>query len=374
MASTETSTAPPPAGEQLEQIEYVPGVGLENEPVLLLKLQDGLARSRLREAFWMSVVLHLLVVIFLINTTKIFPSLRPVQVASAEDLIRQRELTFLELPPDAQKVPKRPDSDIISDKDRISSSRAPSIDRKTLQRLRDSSRPGAPGQPGVTAPPSPPLPQQQASAQQGSQQQQQAPPEVAHNQPGPQSPLSPPPSQNPLTGLSVPPSGGSSSKGAFSAGLSPGAQIAEATRAAAANRGGMGGGVAGDYGLGPGGTQGHIQSQLDILSDTMGVDFGPYLSRVLHAVRMNWYNLIPEEARAPLMKRGKVSIEFAITKNGQIAGMRLAGTSGDVSLDRAAWGGITASNPFAPLPPEFRGEYLALRFHFYYNPDRRDLP
>ena len=58
---------------------------------------------------------------------------------------------------------------------------------------------------------------------------------------------------------------------------------------------------------------------------------------------MNWYNIIPEEARAPLMKKGKVAIEFAILKDGKIAGMKIVGPSGDVSLDRAAWGGITAS-------------------------------
>ena len=36
-------------------------------------------------------------------------------------------------------------------------------------------------------------------------------------------------------------------------------------------------------------------------------------------------------------------------------------------------GRITASNPFPPLPGEFQGKYLALRFHFYYNPDKSDL-
>ena len=56
---------------------------------------------------------------------------------------------------------------------------------------------------------------------------------------------------------------------------------------------------------------------LDVLSDTMGVDFGPYLQRVLHDVRLNWYNLIPEVARAPIMKKGKVTIEFAILKDGR---------------------------------------------------------
>ena len=109
------------------------------------------------------------------------------------------------------------------------------------------------------------------------------------------------------------------------------------------------------------------------MSDTMGVDFGPYLSRVLAVVRMNWYSLIPEEARPPLLKRGRVAIEFVILPDGKVAGMRLAGQSGDIALDRAAWGGISASNPFSPLPADFHGPYLALRFHFYYNPDRRDF-
>ena len=55
------------------------------------------------------------------------------------------------------------------------------------------------------------------------------------------------------------------------------------------------------------------------------------------------------------MKRGKVSIEFAIMKNGTVQGMTLSSPSGDVSLDRAAWGGITNSAPFSSLPSDFRG-------------------
>ena len=112
---------------------------------------------------------------------------------------------------------------------------------------------------------------------------------------------------------------------------------------------------------------------LEVLSNTQGVDFGPYLSEMLKIVRMNWYNLIPEAARPPLLEHGKVSIEFAILSDGKVAGMRIVSPSGDVSLDRAAWGGITASNPFAPLPSEFHGPYLALRFHFYYNPAKGEI-
>jgi TonB family protein len=92
----------------------------------------------------------------------------------------------------------------------------------------------------------------------------------------------------------------------------------------------------------------------------MGVDFGPYLSRVVYEVRRNWITLIPESA---MMRKGKVSIEFVILKDGKMTGIQLApaGTSGDVALDRAAWGGITASNPFPPLPSEFPGQYLRLQ-------------
>jgi TonB family protein len=154
--------------------------------------------------------------------------------------------------------------------------------------------------------------------------------------------------------------------------LSAGSAIEQAARESAARRASsMGGG--GDFGGLGGGARGtSVQGNLEILSDTMGVDFGPYLERVLHDVRLNWYNLIPDVARPPLVKRGKVSIEFAILKDGSVAGMKLDGPSGDVSLDRAAWGGITASNPFPPLPTEFGGQYLQLIFHFYYNPDRHD--
>jgi hypothetical protein len=98
------------------------------------------------------------------------------------------------------------------------------------------------------------------------------------------------------------------------------------------------------------------------------VDFGPYLQLVLLPVRENWHRLIPDSVKS---KRGKLAIEFAITRDGKVADMRLVATSGDIALDRPAWGSITASNPFPPLPSEFTGPFLALRFPFCYNPDTK---
>jgi len=106
---------------------------------------------------------------------------------------------------------------------------------------------------------------------------------------------------------------------------------------------------------------------IDILTDTMGIDFRPYLQSVLKTVKQNWYKLSPPSARAPRMMHGVVSIEFAILKTGKIAGMKLVERSGDVPLDHAAWLGITDTR-FPPLPAEFPGQYLGLRFQFVYNP------
>ncbi len=273
---------------------------------------------------------------------------------------KDKDVTFLELPPDEQKLTKRPQSNIISDKDRTAMSRAPQVDRQELKKILDA---GRAGRPGPSAPPTPqtqPAPSGPTGAQAPAPQQQ-------NPQQVPQSP----PDQNLQAKLQTPPVG-APNPFARSTPLSPGEQIAQAARAAAENRL-SGGGDGGDYGLGTGARANATMGPLDVLTDTMGVDFGPYLQRVLHEVRVHWYNLIPESARPPIMKKGNVTIEFAILKDGSVAGMKLVSTSGDVALDRGAWGGISASNPFPPLPSEFGGQYLGLRFKFLYNPSRAEM-
>jgi TonB family protein len=154
---------------------------------------------------------------------------------------------------------------------------------------------------------------------------------------------------------------------------SPGASVNDAIRSAAAGHGNapvnFGGG---EYGSG---VKPNVATKggLEILSDTMGVDFGPYMKRLRYTVQTHWDPLIPESAMPPVMKKGVVMIEFAITKEGKVMGMKLVGSSGDVALDRAAWGAITDAIPLPNLPTQFAGDYLLIRARFYYNPDKNDL-
>lgn len=333
-------------------------------PHLLIQLQDDLSRSRKREAFWLSVIAHLVLVLLLVLPTgpflsKIFPWHRAVGVVV--NPMQDKNVTFLPLPPDLQKPAHKPNTNVLSDKDRIAMSRHPHLDPKELQKILATPPPGAPGLQGPRAQqpaaPSQPMGQNQSPAIQQQQAQQQPPqrPQFESNQ---TAQLQQPARPNPNNVFKK-----------YAEGISAGSAIQQAAQAAAARRGSGGGGQEGDFGLGTG-AHGRQQGALDILSDTQGVDFGPYLARILQDVRENWYHLIPESAS---MKKGKLAIEFAITPDGKVADMRLVASSGDVALDRPAWGSITASNPFPPLPSEFKGPYLALRFRFYYNPDKADL-
>jgi TonB family protein len=323
-------------------------------PHLLLQLQDDLERSRWREAVWLSIIAHLLLFIVLWNLPLIekYVGWRTVAVVPV-NTNRDKDVTFLALPPDLQKPAHRPNTNVMSDKDRVATSRHPELDPKELRKILATPPPGAPGPSGPRAPQpaAPQAAQSQAPAQQQPQQSAPRPQFDSNQQAQLQMPAHP-----------------DNSFSKYAGGMTAGSAIQQATEAAAANRAG-GGGQQGDFGLGTG-AHGRQQGALDILSDTQGVDFGPYLQRILQDVRENWYHLIPESAE---MKKGKLAIEFAITKDGKVADMRLVASSGDVALDRPAWGSITASNPFPPLPSDFTGPYLALRFRFYYNPDKADL-
>ena len=108
-------------------------------------------------------------------------------------------------------------------------------------------------------------------------------------------------------------------------------------------------------------------SGVEILSDTKGVDFGPYIQQVMEAVKRRWLPLIPPVARPPVDKQGRTGIRFKIYPDGRAKELVLEHPSGDISLDRAAWGGITGASPYQHLPKQFTGPYLELRFGFNYN-------
>jgi TonB family protein len=316
----------------------------------LLHVIDEIEASRnwasLREKLWIALIVHLLIIWFLFYGSK-HHLFTQVRVINPVEQIRNhpKQLTYLTMPKDLQQQVKPKPTPVISDKTHVAETPHPTVDRKTLEELEAMRRAGLPK---LTAPPAPrPAPAPPRSQPAPQQAQRPTPPA----QPLPQNNqarLTAPP-MAPVPNLRTGPS-------------NPNQQLQNAMRQAM-----QGGELGGDNGLNSPSQHQGIGGAVDILSETMGVDFGPYIQRVIYDTERAWYPIIPEEARPPFNKQGQVYIEFVILPNGNVTDMRLVGPSGDVALDRAAWAGITGASPFPPLPKAFKGPYLRLRFDFLYN-------
>lgn len=318
-------------------------------------LEDERSRARLREFFWVSIIVHLIIFWFLAYGPKyVFHHIRVVDPSTILKQ-REKELTYLDLPPDALKQ-KPKQSDVISDKNRVAQSKNPTLDKKTLQQLQAMKRAGPP------APAPQPAPQMGQAPQQPAPQQQQAqapPPPQPMPQQRSSQPL--PPNQNAQLEAPKP----APTQPNFNTGASTAGQAVQQAARNAMRPGQVGGG--GDMGAGAPSQHPGSTGAVDILSDTMGVDFGPYMKRIIYDTERAWWPIIPESARPPLNKQGRVGIRFKILPDGSVKQMILEFPSGDVALDHAAWGGITGASPYPPLPKEFKGPNLELRFYFLYN-------
>ena len=350
------------SGDQLwldwaPQPSQIPGRPIpEPQLELLVELDPEAVRWRRRSLFLVAILLQVALGYFSIVVA---PDLyRRAEMMGIVTETKPKEEYTLLIPPDLLKRLNQPppETNNLSDKNRRAQGKSPVIDPKGLRmpysrgntplpELKGGNKPQPPAPP--PSPPPSPAPGASASAS-----------------PSPPAPKKEDNQQARLHLDEVKPPGGSSGP-RLDLGT-PGDAIQQSLQAAIRGRGP---GEASGYGDSPSqlhnlnpnfSTEGPI-----ILSDTKGVDFGPYLARVVYAVRRNWYAVIPEAAR--LGQKGRVAIVFEILKDGSVPQLRLVGSSGLEPLDRAALSGIRASIPFPPLPQEFTGEHLVLQFNFLYN-------
>lgn len=104
----------------------------------------------------------------------------------------------------------------------------------------------------------------------------------------------------------------------------------------------------------PAASTGKSTGGVQILSDTQGVDFKPFLEEWHSITDVTWHLYMPAEVDKPTLRKGVV------------ADMVLEGRSGFIALDHAAWNAIRESS-YPPLPQAFHGPYIELRALFLYN-------
>ena len=323
---------------------------------LLLDLgpEMELARWRRRALFLTSAFLHIFLILLLIFAPDILR--RGKLMMGIPVTPRQSpEITTLFLPPDLLKSLRQPPPEARpSDKNRRAQGPSPTIDPNGLRM--PYSRGNTPEPETAHGAPPPPAPEAAAPS----------PPST-----GPSAPPAPKPEPQTEAHLRLDDVAPQNPEGAGKfrmPSMTPGQAIQQSMQAAA------GRGYHPDSGQGGGGDSNMEFNNLrpnfsteapTILSDTRGVDFGPYLARIVYIVRRNWYAVLPESAR--LGEKGRVAIVFEILKDGSIGQFRLVASSGSDPLDRAAMTGIHSSAPFPPLPEEFTGNHLLLQFIFLYN-------
>jgi outer membrane biosynthesis protein TonB len=317
---------------------------------LLDSLDDDRARSRFRESIYISLLFYVIVGWFVLYGPRVLwhtPQVVPVAVKE-----EKHEMTTLETPSNLSKL--LPKNRAVPRPPAPQPAPQPTqrMDEKTLRQLEAMRRPAP--QPAPKPLPPAPQPQQQAQVQ----------------TPQPPRPQPPPPAPTPRpqpnqTAQSIPdaPRPSQATRPNFGSPQSPGDAIAQAAHEAAL---GHGGGATAD---GPSGRPSINSTGYEILSDTQGVDFEPYIRRLLALVRAGWIPLLPEETNPPLRKKGTTLIRFTIKSDGTLAYMHLDDSTHDRAIDEAAWGSIKSVGQYPPLPAAFKGPQLDLRIQFLVNQD-----
>ncbi|MGH9326970.1 MAG: energy transducer TonB family protein [Terriglobia bacterium] len=335
---------------------------MNSDPVIHFYLDEEteVQRWRRRSALLLALLIEVLFIVFLVFASKYIRHHEQILRLEAEAEHPQEHTVFLTMPPDLLKELRRTHkTNILSDKNRLAHGPSPVVNPKGLRMPYMRGNTHLPKIAGGSPPPKQMTPPAQARpATQGTQTAR------AESPPKPK----PPPQAVPkpkimLANVKPPPTPSADNQFAMA---TPGEAIQQSLSAAA--RGRRIGQIPG-----PGSSIDQLNNRNPnfttsgpiILSDTRGVDFGPYLAMILEIVRQNWYAVIPESAR--LGEQGRVAIVFEILKDGSVPQLRLVSSSGKVPLDRGAIAGIRASIPFPPLPSQFTGKHLVLQFNFFYN-------
>ncbi len=387
-ATTATDTPPPYVDpNQLDLFEQpgFPAFSTGKKPIampegwrdshVLLDVDPEAIKWRRRTMYLSSLILHGILLLILVFSPDLLRRGRqmiglPVEVAP------QKQYSYLVLPPEVlRRLTEPPENAPLSDQNRRAQGRSPLIDPRGLHMPYSKGNTPLPeiaggGKPPAAAPVPAPAAPKPAPAGPASNQPSNQPSNQASNQPSQEAQ-----NEEALRLQDVKPSTGGGGSGLNLPSPTPGQSIQQSLQSAArAGRYPSGSGAgsgAGSGGYGDGiGQFGNLRPNFStegpiILSDTLGVDFGPYLSRIIFIVRRNWYSVIPESAR--LGEKGRVGIVFEILKDGSVPQLRLVASSGSDPLDRAALAGIRESIPFPPLPQEFTGKHLVLQFLFLYN-------
>jgi TonB family protein len=289
-----------------------------------------------REGVLISIIFHLVMVILLIISPRLFPVDEAAR-ARALALAQQRaqdntQFVFVQPRLDKEAPKPRPRAD-PSDKDRIAqapqqapkpANESPLARGNTPERVQEEPSPAARGE----GPKPDPAAGQQADNT--------PPPPPLESQTALQLPTPPPPEKT----------NGANGRAAASGG-SLGDALRNLQRYVQMYDNPEGGG--GQFGP-------------EIQFDTKGVEFGPWIRRFVAQVKRNWF--VPYSV---MSNSGHVVIQFNVHKDGTITDLTIVGPCPIPAFNSAAYGALATSNPTQPLPAAYPADKAFFTVTFFYN-------
>jgi TonB family protein len=300
-----------------------------------------------REGVLLAFIAHLLGVIFLLLSPRLFPDdlkTKAARAAAVQEQQARDNTRFVFVQPRIERpVPKPPEVAEPSDRDRAmrAPERAPKpTNPLPFSRGNSSERVDEPSRPREVARGQGPQPDPAVGRN-------------AQNEPAANS-------EQPANAVKIP-----ESQSAMQFPTRP------VTPQAGANRGTASGGQLGDalrnlqryvQGESFDNQSGGGQFGPEIQFDTKGVEFGPWIRRFIAQVKRNWF--IPYAA---MSQKGHVVITFNVHKDGSITDLAVVGPSPIEPFNNAAFGALAGSNPTTPLPPEYPADKAFFTVTFFYN-------
>ncbi len=344
------STAPPPVFEPMT----IPPPPDLVEPDIFTTGEVHLAvpeQQKEEKAKWQivtrfsSVAFHALLIAAILLQSKLFPPHEPTQT---EIELARSQLKLL-LPPGAFE-PSKPPTNPLPPSPKVR------VDPRVLREVAPPIQPTPTSAPQPERPvkelPSAPVPKANAGL-----------PEPQPNAPTPKTEA-----PKPLLKLEAPDTPQPQHRLLLPKESSPGQSIQDSLRATQSSgpRPIVGGGQI-PGGRAAGGSGGAAYGGLEMLTPDQGVDFNSYLQRVYFTVKRSWFAVMP--ASVDLGEKGIVVLTFRIMRDGSVPSEEpiIRGYSGKEPLDRAAVSSVRTSNPFEPLPAQFKGPYIELRYTYLYN-------
>src|SRR5262245_62992438 len=299
-----------------------------------------------REGILISIIVHLVMIIFLLLIPRLFPydpNAARARALAVPDRPQEAPRFVFVQPRVDRPAPRPPDRGEASDKDRIA--RAPDRSRNPtnpLPRSRGNSPERVETPPEQVARGRGPQPDPAEAARQAEEQRKAdegegSPPKLPESQSPLQLPERPPVAQNGIGGRQA----------------TPGGSLGDALRNLQRF-------VQPEVFDNPQGGGGQFGPEIQF--DTKGVEFGPWIRRFIAQVKRNWF--VPYAA---MSMKGHVVITFNVHKDGTITDLAVVGPSPVESFNSAAFGALSGSNPTQPLPPEYPSDKAFFTVTFFYN-------